>query len=169
MCGLIPIYILGLGAPQSVQGTMIATVLMLLVTFWGFFIHANVRWRFGPLEWLIATPAFHLWHHTLSGPRDRNFASMLPCWDWLFGTSYLPGALPTDYGIDDPLPQTVLGQMIYPFAPSSSTPSARASAQPQAAAHPEPARNKSNAPARKRALGGPLDRRSATSEQFRTV
>jgi sterol desaturase/sphingolipid hydroxylase (fatty acid hydroxylase superfamily) len=86
------------------QGTMIATLLMLLVTFWGFFIHANVRWRFGPLEWLIATPAFHLWHHTLSGPRDRNFASMPPCWDWLFGTSYLPRELPTD-----PLPQTVLG------------------------------------------------------------
>ena len=68
LCGLIPIYILGFGAPQSVQGTMIATLLMLLVTFWGFFIHANVRWRFGPFEWLIATPAFHLWHHTLSGP-----------------------------------------------------------------------------------------------------
>ena len=100
LCGLIPIYILGFGAPQSVQGTMIATLLMLLVTFWGFFIHANVRWRFGPFEWLIATPAFHLWHHTLSGPRDRNFASMLPCWDWLFGTSYLPDELPKDYGID---------------------------------------------------------------------
>ena len=98
---------------------MIATLLMLLVTFWGFFIHANVRWRFGPFEWLIATPAFHLWHHTLSGPRDRNFASMLPCWDWLFGTSYLPDQLPTDYGIDHPLPQTVLGQMVYPFLPSS--------------------------------------------------
>jgi hypothetical protein len=69
-----------------------------------------VRWRFGPLEWLIATPAFHLWHHTLSGPRDRNFTSMLPCWDWLFGTSYLPRELPTDYRIDNPLPQTVLGQ-----------------------------------------------------------
>ena len=65
MCGLIRIYILGLGAPQSVQGTMIATVLMLFVTFSGFVIHANVRWRFGPLEWLIATAAFHLWHHSL--------------------------------------------------------------------------------------------------------
>jgi sterol desaturase/sphingolipid hydroxylase (fatty acid hydroxylase superfamily) len=124
--GLIPIYILGFGAPQSVQGTMIATLLMLLVTFWGFFIQANVRWRFGPLEWLIATPAFHLWHHTLSGPRDPNFASMLPCWDWLFGTSYLPNELPKDYGIDEPLPQqTVLGQLVYPFVPPSSGATAR--------------------------------------------
>ena len=71
MCGLIPIYILGLGAPQSVQGTMIATLLMLLVTFWGFFMHANVRWRFGPLEWLIATPAFHLWHLAFRSARPQ--------------------------------------------------------------------------------------------------
>ena len=34
-CGLIPIYILGLGAPQSVQGTLVATLLMLAVTVWG--------------------------------------------------------------------------------------------------------------------------------------
>jgi sterol desaturase/sphingolipid hydroxylase (fatty acid hydroxylase superfamily) len=116
---------------------MIATLLMLLVTFWGFFIHANVRWRFGPFEWLIATPAFHLWHHTLSGPRDRNFASMLPCWDWQFGTSYLPNELPTDYGIDHPLPQTVLGQMVYPLLPSSPAASERPGVPSQAseAAH----------------------------------
>ena len=40
-------------------------------------------------------------------------------WDWLFGTSYLPDELPKDYGIDDPLPQSVLGQIIHPFLPSS--------------------------------------------------
>ena len=55
LCGLVPIYILGIGAPQSVQGTMIATLLMLAITVWGFFIHANIRWRFGWLESLIAT------------------------------------------------------------------------------------------------------------------
>src|ERR1700733_4932034 len=32
MCGLVPIYILGLGAPDSVQGTLVATLLMLAVT-----------------------------------------------------------------------------------------------------------------------------------------
>lgn len=115
MCGLIPIYILGLGAPQSVQGTLVATLLMLAVTVWGFFIHANVRWRFGPLEWLLATPAFHHWHHTLAEPRDRNFASMLPCWDWLFGTHHLPQEWPTEYGIDAELPGSVAGQLMYPF------------------------------------------------------
>lgn len=119
LCGLVPIYILGFGAPQSVQGTLIATLLMLFITFWGFFIHANVRWRFGPFEWVLSTPAFHLWHHTLSGPINHNYASSLPVWDWLFGTAYLPQEWPADYGVADPLPQSVLGQMAYPFAPHS--------------------------------------------------
>jgi sterol desaturase/sphingolipid hydroxylase (fatty acid hydroxylase superfamily) len=118
LCGLAPIYILGLGAPQSVQGTLVATLLMLAVTVWGFFIHANVRWRFGPLEWLIATPGFHLWHHTLTEPRNRNFASMLPCWDWLFRTHYLPrGQWPTAYGTEEKLPGSVVGQLLHPFLP----------------------------------------------------
>jgi sterol desaturase/sphingolipid hydroxylase (fatty acid hydroxylase superfamily) len=132
LCGLIPIFILGLGAPQSVQGTMVATILMLLVTIWGFFIHANLRWRFGPFEWLLATPAFHLWHHTLSGPRDRNFASMLPVWDWLFRTAYLPKEFPMDYGIDEPLPESVASQLIHPFLPAPR-PAAAAPAEAAAA------------------------------------
>lgn len=116
LCGLIPIYLLGLGAPQSVQGTLVATLVMLLVTVWGFFIHANVRWRLGPLEWLISTPAFHHWHHTRAAPRDHNYASMLPWMDRLFGTHYLPRAQwPTDYGVDTPLPRSLVGQLIHPF------------------------------------------------------
>ncbi len=135
LCGLIPVYILGLGAPQSVQGTMIATLVMLVITVWGFFIHANLRCRFGPLEWLFATPAFHHWHHTLAEPRDRNFASMLPWMDWLFGTHYLPkNQWPDSYGIDHKLPGSVAGQLIHPFrdpVPSApQEPPAAGSAQP---------------------------------------
>jgi len=117
LCGLIPIYILGLGAPQSVQGTLVATLLMLAVTVWGFFIHANVRWRLGPLEWLIATPGFHHWHHTRSEFRDHNYASMLPCMDWIFGTHHLPKQWPSAYGIEGKLPSSVAGQLVYPLRP----------------------------------------------------
>ena len=56
---------------------------------------------------------------------------MLPCWDWLFGTSYLPNELPKDYGIDQPLPQSVLGQMVHPFLPSAGG-GERPPIQPQA-------------------------------------
>jgi sterol desaturase/sphingolipid hydroxylase (fatty acid hydroxylase superfamily) len=113
--GLVPIYVLGIGAPQSVQGTLVATVIMLVMTVWGFFIHANIRWRYGPLEWLIATPGFHHWHHTRSGLRDRNFASMLPIWDLIFRTHHLPKTWPSAYGIDEKLPHSIAGQLMYPL------------------------------------------------------
>ena len=82
---------------------------------WGFLIHANVRWRLGPLEWLISTPAFHHWHHTLAEPRDRNFAPMLPIMDWIFGTYYLPQQWPSAYGINDKLPSSLAGQLVHPL------------------------------------------------------
>lgn len=116
LCGLVPIYVLGLGAPQSVQGTLLATLIMLVVTVWGFFIHSNIRWRLGPLEWLISTPAFHHWHHTLAEPRDRNYASMLPWMDRLFGTHHLPhNQWPSAYGIEAKLPSSLGGQLAYPL------------------------------------------------------
>jgi sterol desaturase/sphingolipid hydroxylase (fatty acid hydroxylase superfamily) len=115
LCGLVPIYVLGLGAPESVKGTLVATLIMLVMTVWGFFIHANLRWRFGPLEWLLATPVFHHWHHTRSEFRDHNFASMLPVWDWIFRTHHLPAQFPAAYGIDETLPTSVIGQLLYPL------------------------------------------------------
>jgi sterol desaturase/sphingolipid hydroxylase (fatty acid hydroxylase superfamily) len=128
LCGLIPIYLLGLGAPQSVQGTLVATLVMLLVTVWGFFIHANIRVRLGPLEWLVATPGFHHWHHTRSELRDHNYASMLPWMDWIFGTHHLPrGQWPSAYGIEATLPGSVAGQLLYPLDP-----------RPQQVSAPEP-------------------------------
>ena len=116
LCGLIPVYILGLATPLTPSGGAVSAMLVLVLTMWGFLIHANVRWRLGPLEWLISTPAFHHWHHTLAEPRDRNFASMLPCMDWIFGTYYLPRKQwPSAYGIAAKLPDSLAGQLIYPL------------------------------------------------------
>ncbi len=85
---------------------------------WGFFIHANVRWRFGPLEWLVSTPAFHHWHHTRTGPINRNYSSTLPWLDRIFGTHYLPAdRLPEAYGIRAKMPDSLLGQLAYPLNP----------------------------------------------------
>ena len=63
---------------------------MLLGTIWGFFIHPNVGWRFGWLEWIVSTPHFHHRHYTQEDHIDRNYASMLSIMDVLFGTRYLP-------------------------------------------------------------------------------
>jgi sterol desaturase/sphingolipid hydroxylase (fatty acid hydroxylase superfamily) len=83
---------------------------------WGFFIHSNVRWRLGPLEWLIATPAFHHWHHTVGEQRDRNYAPMLPWIDRIFGTYHLPrNEWPSGYGIEARLPASLGAQLMYPL------------------------------------------------------
>ena len=59
------------------------------------FIHANVRFEFGPLKWLVATPQFHHWHHAAEREAiDKNFAVHLPVLDAMFGTMYLPGRWP---------------------------------------------------------------------------
>jgi len=116
LCGLIPVYVLGLATPLTPAGGAVSALLVLVLTLWGFWIHANLRWRLGPLEWLVSTPAFHHWHHTLAAPRDRNFASMLPVLDWIFGTHYLPrDRWPAAYGIAAKLPASMAAQLIHPL------------------------------------------------------
>jgi sterol desaturase/sphingolipid hydroxylase (fatty acid hydroxylase superfamily) len=117
LSGLIPVFALGLGTPTA-AGSMIPVVIVLTGTMWGFFIHANLRWRYGPLEWLIGTPPFHRWHHAFT-PANRNFASILPCIDMIFGTYYSPkGQLPSRYGIPMPMPNSLSAQLVGPFLPA---------------------------------------------------
>lgn len=120
LCGLVPAYILGVASPLTPTGNLVPVLIVLVATMWGFFIHSNLRLRLGPLEWVIATPAFHHWHHTLYDPRDRNYASMLPSMDWLFGTFYLPRAWPSAYGIDTELPAAMAKQLLYPLLPQAA-------------------------------------------------
>ncbi|MBC7802031.1 MAG: sterol desaturase family protein [Gemmatimonadaceae bacterium] len=115
LCGLVPIYVLGL-AQVSRQHTDFAPVLLVLLgTVWGFFIHANVRWRLGWLESVVSTPAFHHWHHTNDAHRDRNYAALLPGLDRLFGTFHLPKSWPPTYGIDAPTPPGIGSQLLHPL------------------------------------------------------
>lgn len=100
LCTLAPLYVVGLGGPAGAGGSLVPTAMILIGVIWGFFIHANVRWRFGRAEILLATPAFHHWHHTLSGPINRNYAPMFPILDKVFGTLHLPrGEWPDEYGV----------------------------------------------------------------------
>jgi sterol desaturase/sphingolipid hydroxylase (fatty acid hydroxylase superfamily) len=118
MCEMTPMFVLGLVGPTNLSGTAIPLMLMIFGTMWGFFIHANVKWRFGPLEWLISTPAFHHWHHTNDGPAyiNKNYAPVLPWVDKMFGTLYLPkDKQPARYGIDQPISPVLFGQLVEPF------------------------------------------------------
>ncbi len=110
VCGILPVYLLGF--TKGTFGALIALEGLLAI-----FIHANVKWRFGWFEWLIATPAFHHWHHANESPEtsNKNFSGLLPWVDWLFGTMYLPKRFPGKYGINDPMPDGYLGQLAQPF------------------------------------------------------
>jgi sterol desaturase/sphingolipid hydroxylase (fatty acid hydroxylase superfamily) len=138
LCGLIPLYVLGLASPLRGNATLIPLLVILLGTVWSYFVHANLRWRFGPLEWLVATPAFHHWHHSNDGPAyvNKNYAPMLPWVDRIFGTLYLPGETrPARYGIDQALSPHLLGQLLSPFIPGP-TPDSRPTPPPPALPKP---------------------------------
>ena len=89
-----------------------------ILTFYAIFLHANVNWDFGPLRCVIATPVFHRWHHSKDREAwDKNFAGLLPIWDILFGTYYMPnGRYPENFGICEPMPKGYFGQLWEPFA-----------------------------------------------------
>jgi len=118
LCGYIPLFLLGVAQPPANADPLIPTLIVLIGTFWGFFVHANLRWRFGPLEWLIATPVFHHWHHTRGAMTDRNYAATLPWLDRLFGTYYMPkNQWPERYGTDTPVSSNLAVQLVDPFFP----------------------------------------------------
>lgn len=106
----LPVFILGFAAPALYA-------YLALVSFHAVFIHANVRWRFPYLRWLITTPEYHHWHHTSDEEGiDKNFVSFLPMWDVLFGTAHQPDYWPKNYGTKNfQPPATYLGHVLYPF------------------------------------------------------
>jgi sterol desaturase/sphingolipid hydroxylase (fatty acid hydroxylase superfamily) len=112
---LTPLFALGLVSPMRVSDGAIPAIILILGGFWGFFVHANVRWRLGPFEWLLATPGFHHWHHSMGLQRNCNYASMFPWLDRLFGSLYLPNFWPPQYGIPEPMEPTLVGQLVHPF------------------------------------------------------
>jgi sterol desaturase/sphingolipid hydroxylase (fatty acid hydroxylase superfamily) len=121
ICALVPLYVLGLVQPTP-QGAGFAAWLIVFGTIWGFFIHANIRWRLGPIEWLVSTPAFHHWHHTNDAHRDHNYAALFPVVDRLFGTHHLPNRWPDRYGVDAPPRPAFLDQLLDPLGPARGAP-----------------------------------------------
>ncbi|MXW53676.1 MAG: sterol desaturase family protein [Gammaproteobacteria bacterium] len=57
----------------------------------GFYQHSNCHVRLGWLNWIVAGPELHRWHHSLDlRESNNNFGNNLIVWDLLFGTRYLP-------------------------------------------------------------------------------
>ena len=91
---------------------------IVLVGVQAVFIHANVGISFGPLNYILATPQYHHWHHSDDrAAADTNFAVHLPVIDMMFGTFRLPkGQWPASYGVmGPPIPDGLLAQTVFPF------------------------------------------------------
>jgi sterol desaturase/sphingolipid hydroxylase (fatty acid hydroxylase superfamily) len=80
-------------------------------------VHANLRWTYGRLGWVLNSPAAHRWHHHPEVGKGHNFAvGILTLFDVLFGTFHLPpGECPTAAGIDHPMPKSFWGLLRFPF------------------------------------------------------
>lgn len=107
----VPAFVLGFA-----DAPMVAYIVF--VSLHSVFIHSNLRFEFGPLRWLFATPQFHHWHHTAEDEGiDKNYAIHLPILDWVFGTFHLPGKRwPELYGVrNNDVPESYFAQWVYPF------------------------------------------------------
>lgn len=84
--------------------------------------HANLGWSYGPLKYLFNNPKMHIWHHAKELPdshsKGMNFGISLSCWDYLFGTAYVPSDgrdIELGFPNDENYPETFVEQVIEPF------------------------------------------------------
>ena len=79
--------------------------------------HMNVRFGMGRMITWVNNPQWHRIHHSvLPEHHDKNFASLLPLWDILFGTAWIPK--PDEYpvtGFDPPVRVDAVASIIWPF------------------------------------------------------
>jgi sterol desaturase/sphingolipid hydroxylase (fatty acid hydroxylase superfamily) len=82
---------------------------------WGMYIHSNLNVRTGNLQKIINGPEMHRWHHSTGKGRNRNFATKLAIWDWIFGTAFLPETKPDEYGLKTYFPKHYFMQTLFAF------------------------------------------------------
>jgi sterol desaturase/sphingolipid hydroxylase (fatty acid hydroxylase superfamily) len=90
---------------------------VLFLALYPIYLHANVPWSYGPFRYLIASPAFHRWHHTAEqAGLDKNLAGLFPIIDIIFGTLYFPRRASSVYGLSgERMSNNIFAQLWYPF------------------------------------------------------
>ncbi len=108
---MLPLYLLGADkAALNIYVTFAALQAVL--------IHSNLGIPFGFLKYIFVTPQFHHWHHSSEKPAiDTNFSAHTVIFDRLFKTYHMPNEhWPAHYGVNDKMPGSYLGQLIYPLS-----------------------------------------------------
>ena len=95
-CYAIPAALLGGGIGDAIPVLLINAVHAGLT-------HSILPWSWGWVgRWVIYPPTGHRIHHSaLSEHHDKNFGSIFPIWDHLFGTYYKGDLLNEEVGVDD--------------------------------------------------------------------
>lgn len=84
--------------------------------YYGHFIHADLRWAYGPLAAVFVSPVMHRWHHVREGQGiGSNFATVFSIFDRAFGTRYVPGPCDAPLGVAAEMGSGAWGQLLYPF------------------------------------------------------
>lgn len=86
--------------------------------YYGYLIHADLPWTYGPLGKVFVSPVMHRWHHA-ADPRayGTNFATVFAFVDRMFGTWRVPGLCTVPLGVTDDMAPTLPGQLLYAFRP----------------------------------------------------
>jgi sterol desaturase/sphingolipid hydroxylase (fatty acid hydroxylase superfamily) len=110
LCLFIPFQILGTGIVVWLWADFILAWVLLLQ-------HSEWDWTYGPLGRVFVSPAFHRIHHAKDERlHNCNYAMLFSFWDDLFGTAERKALPPVEHGLfGNPVPETVLGQIVYPF------------------------------------------------------
>jgi len=123
----IPGFVLGF-SPAAIVGYLV------FVSLHAVFAHANVRFKFGWLDYVLTTPRFHHWHHGIEKEAvNKNYAIHFPVLDLIFGTFYMPkGQWPSGYGVrgNDVPTGGYLQQFVYPFRSEKPEPELPAAPKP---------------------------------------
>ena len=110
----VPLYVFGFS-------TITFNVYVIFMAIHAVLIHSNTRINFGFLKYIFATPQYHHWHHCKNPNHyGKNFATIFPFIDKMFGTYYLPkNEWPEDTGLlEADYPKGYIKQAIYPFTKS---------------------------------------------------
>jgi sterol desaturase/sphingolipid hydroxylase (fatty acid hydroxylase superfamily) len=88
--------------------------------YYGYLIHADLPWTYGPLGKLFVSPAMHRWHHAADPAAfDTNYATVFSIFDRAFGTFRVPGPCTVPLGVTDKMAPTLAGQIGYAFTPQA--------------------------------------------------
>ena len=88
----------------------------IISAIWGMYIHSNLNINSGKLQMIINGPEMHRWHHTTGKGRNRNFATKLAIWDWIFGSAFLPEDEKANlYGLKTFFPNNYFKQFVFAF------------------------------------------------------